>query len=231
MHDGGTGPPTAHGSPLPPTAEEKEEEPLPNSRFNTLNRRSKLAKSMSSLGDSAQIEWFDAEDDLGEEFFLDEPTPEEDKERSVPHSEISSLHPSESSDDDEFSPRPAYDIDPSLNARQVVRRTGLPSGPVGDEGSLFAILKNNVGKVTCLAQDIADSWLMDVSKDLTTIALPVSFNEPLTMLQRTAEELEYYDLLHQAAEAKDPTQRLCFIAAFAVSGYAHTKYRTGRKGL
>lgn len=72
---------------------------------------------------------------------------------------------------------------------------------------------------------------MNVSKDLTTIALPVSFNEPLTMLQRTAEELEYYDLLHQAAEAKDPTQRLCFVAAFAVSGYAHTKYRTGRKGL
>lgn len=104
---------------------------------------------MSSLGDSAQIEWFDAEDDLGEEFFLDEPTPEEDRE-PVHHSEISSLHPSESSDE-EFPPRPAHDIDPSLNARQVVRRTGLPSGPVGDEGSLFAILKNNVGKVTCLA--------------------------------------------------------------------------------
>lgn len=28
----------------------------------------------------------------------------------------------------------------------VQRRTALPSGPVGDEGSLFGVLKKNVGK-------------------------------------------------------------------------------------
>ncbi|KAG0709077.1 Oxysterol-binding protein-domain-containing protein [Suillus ampliporus] len=211
-HDG-TVPPTARGSPLPPTTEEMEEEPLSTSRFNTaLTRRSKLGTSMSSLSDIGHIEWFDAEDDLGEEFFLDVPTPEEERELSVPpsvpQSESSSLNQTESSDEEEPSPTPVHETDPSVNARQVVRRTRLPSGPVGDEGSLFAILKNNVGK------------------DLSTIAFPVSFNEPLTLLQRTAEELEYYNLLHQAAEAKDPTERLCFIAAFAVSGYAHTRYRS-----
>jgi len=189
-----------------------------------------MTKSTSSLNDSAHIEWFDAEDGVGEEFVLDDPTPDEEKERLVLHSETTSLHQSESSEEEGFPP-PPRDSDPSMSASQVVRRTCLPSGPVGDEGSLFAILKNNVGKVTGLVQDITDLWLTNVCKDLSTIALPVSFNEPLTMLQRTAEELEYYSLLHQAAEAEDPTQRLCFIAAFAVSGYAHTRYRTGRKGL
>lgn len=209
-----TAPPTARGSPLPPTTEEKEAEPLSTSRFNTaLTRRSNLAISMSSLSDSAHNEWFDAEEDLGEEFFLNVPNPDEEREFIVPQSETSSLNQTASSDEEEHSPPLAHDTDPSVNARQVVRRTRLPSGPMGDEGSLFAILKNNVGK------------------DLSTIAFPVSFNEPLTLLQRTAEELEYYNLLHQATEAKDPTQRLCFVAAFAVSGYAHTRYRTGRKGF
>lgn len=209
-----TAPPTARGSPLPPTTEEKEEEPLSVSRFNTaLTRRSNLAISMSSLSDSAHNEWFDAEEDLGEEFFLDVPKADEEREPVVPQSETSSLIQTVSSDEEEHSPPLVHDTDPLVNASQVVRRTRLPSGPIGDEGSLFAILKNNVGK------------------DLSTIAFPVSFNEPLTLLQRTAEELEYYNLLHQATEAKDPTQRLCFVAAFAVSGYAHTRYRTGRKGF
>lgn len=34
--------------------------------------------------------------------------------------------------------------------QQVVRRTQLPSGPVADEGSLFSVLKKNVGKVCTL---------------------------------------------------------------------------------
>jgi hypothetical protein len=33
-------------------------------------------------------------------------------------------------------------------ATQIVRRTQLPSGPVADEGSLFSVLKKNVGKVS-----------------------------------------------------------------------------------
>lgn len=68
-------------------------------------------------------------------------------------------------------------------------------------------------------------------KDLSTITLPVTFNEPLTMLQRAAEEVEYFNLLDQAALAPDRISRMAHIAAFAISGYAHTKHRTGRKGL
>lgn len=59
----------------------------------------------------------------------------------------------------------------------------------------------------------------------------MTFNEPLTLLQRAAEELEYHGLLNQAAASIDPIERLSFVAAFAVSGYAHTRHRSGRKGL
>lgn len=68
-------------------------------------------------------------------------------------------------------------------------------------------------------------------QDLSTITFPVSFNEPLTLLQRAAEEVEYYELLQQAVDSKDWIEQMCFVAAFAVSGYSHTRHRTGRKGL
>ena len=59
----------------------------------------------------------------------------------------------------------------------------------------------------------------------------MNFNEPLTLLQRTAEEVEYYDLLHEASQTQDPVERMCYVAAFVVSGYAHTRHRSSRKDL
>lgn len=61
--------------------------------------------------------------------------------------------------------------------------------------------------------------------------MPVTFNEPLTMLERAAEELEYFTLLDQAAQSTDPVERMCYVAAFAMSAYACTKNRSGRKSL
>lgn len=51
------------------------------------------------------------------------------------------------------------------------------------------------------------------------------------MLQRAAEEVEYYSLIDEAVRAKDAITRIAYVAALAISGYAHTRYRTGRKGL
>jgi oxysterol-binding protein-related protein 3/6/7 len=59
----------------------------------------------------------------------------------------------------------------------------------------------------------------------------VTFNEPITLLQRKAEEAEYHHLLHEASQTPDPVERMCYVAAFAVSGYAHTQHRSSRKGL
>uniref|UniRef100_A0A674GP77 Oxysterol-binding protein n=1 Tax=Taeniopygia guttata TaxID=59729 RepID=A0A674GP77_TAEGU len=68
-----------------------------------------------------------------------------------------------------------------------------------------------------------------VGKDLSRVALPVQLNEPLNTLQRLCEELEYSQLLDRASRARDPRQRLVYVAAFAVSAYASTYYRAGSK--
>uniref|UniRef100_A0A669QEI8 Oxysterol-binding protein n=1 Tax=Phasianus colchicus TaxID=9054 RepID=A0A669QEI8_PHACC len=89
-------------------------------------------------------------------------------------------------------------------------RLPAPPAPPGDV-SLWGLLRSSVGK------------------DLSRVALPVQLNEPLNTLQRLCEELEYSTLLDRAARARDPRQRLVYVAAFAVSAYASTFYRAGSK--
>ena len=64
------------------------------------------------------------------------------------------------------------------------RRAQLPCpAPTGNEGpSLWGILRKNIGK------------------DLSRISMPVTLNEPLGVLQRMCEELEYCELLDAACK-------------------------------
>lgn len=55
---------------------------------------------------------------------------------------------------------------------------------------------------------------------MTRMTIPVVFSEPLSLLQRLAEEHEYGDLLNIAAAKNDPCLRLAYVAAFAVSRFA-----------
>ncbi|CAG9821270.1 unnamed protein product [Phaedon cochleariae] len=92
------------------------------------------------------------------------------------------------------------------------RRTVLPCPRPPTEGlSLWNLLSRNIGK------------------DLSQISMPVALNEPLNVLQRLCEELEYSELLDRAATLDDPYERMVEIAAFAVSGYASTLSRAGNK--
>ncbi|XP_052236772.1 oxysterol-binding protein-related protein 3-like isoform X2 [Dreissena polymorpha] len=95
---------------------------------------------------------------------------------------------------------------------QTGRRSKLPV-PKSDKGdvSLWNLLFRNIGK------------------DLTKISMPVTLNEPLSMLQRLCEELEYSDLLDKANLCEDPFDRMMYVAAFAVSSYASSCYRVGHK--
>ena len=93
----------------------------------------------------------------------------------------------------------------------IVRRSALPAPVSGEDISLLSILRKNVGK------------------DLATVAMPVSLNEPINVLQRLCEELEYSELLDKAAGLSDSLDRLVYVAAFAVSGYATTQWRAARK--
>ncbi|XP_066571710.1 oxysterol-binding protein-related protein 3 isoform X1 [Amia ocellicauda] len=97
-------------------------------------------------------------------------------------------------------------------ALPFTRRTCLPAPRCDTSlGGMWSILKNNIGK------------------DLSRVAMPVQLNEPLNTLQRLCEELEYSELLDQAAQMQDPFQRMVYIAAFTISGYAASHYRAGSK--
>jgi hypothetical protein len=67
-----------------------------------------------------------------------------------------------------------------------------------------------------------------IGKDMTKMTLPVSFNEPTSLLQRVAEDMEYADLLDIAADRSDPTERLVYVAGFAASEYASTIGRVAK---
>ena len=61
-----------------------------------------------------------------------------------------------------------------------------------------------------------------VGKDMTRMTLPVSFNEPTSLLQRLAEDIEYNSLLNTAAGYDDSTLRLIYVATFAATEYSST---------
>jgi hypothetical protein len=67
-----------------------------------------------------------------------------------------------------------------------------------------------------------------IGKDMTKMTLPVSFNEPTSLLQRCAEDMEYADLLDIAADRTDSAERMVYVAAFAASEYASTIGRVAK---
>ncbi|KAL4640594.1 oxysterol-binding protein 1 isoform X2 [Arapaima gigas] len=89
------------------------------------------------------------------------------------------------------------------------RRTRIPDKP-NYSLNLWSIMKNCIGK------------------ELSKIPMPVNFNEPLSMLQRLSEDLEYHELLDKAAKCQNSLEQLCYVAAFSVSSYSTTVHRTGK---
>ncbi|KAI4123176.1 MAG: hypothetical protein LQ347_006256, partial [Umbilicaria vellea] len=89
----------------------------------------------------------------------------------------------------------------------VTRRTTIPS-PKVNPPSLIGFLRKNVGK------------------DFSTISMPVSANEPTSLLQRAAEQMEYSSLLDRAITADAPSgERLLHVAAFAISSLSTSRAR------
>ncbi|CAG8518416.1 3317_t:CDS:2 [Ambispora leptoticha] len=101
---------------------------------------------------------------------------------------------------------PAYSGYPD----HVRTRLPLDQKSLRPDVSLWSILKNSIGK------------------DLSKITLPVYFNEPTSMLQRMAEDMEYSELLDIAARQKESTERILYVAAFAMSNYSSTVGRVAK---
>lgn len=90
-------------------------------------------------------------------------------------------------------------------------RTKLPVPKVsGDDVSVWSMLRNCIGK------------------DLSKVAMPVVFNEPLSFLQRITEYMEYSYLLKKANQADDAVERIEYVAAFAVSALASNWQRLSK---
>lgn len=85
--------------------------------------------------------------------------------------------------------------------------------------------RNIIPIATVLPPSLIGFLRKNVGKDLSTITMPVSANEPLSLLQRVAEQLEYAQLLDAAAAQKTPAQRLLRVAAFAVSQFSNSRCR------
>ncbi|CEP09495.1 hypothetical protein [Parasitella parasitica] len=102
-------------------------------------------------------------------------------------------------------------IDIMSKSSNFHRRQILPSPSKNDGVSALSLFRKNIGK------------------DLSQIAMPVSMNEPLSMLQKACEDLEYSELLEKAAQCKDSMERIMYVAAFAVSSYSSSQWRSGRK--
>ncbi|ERF73290.1 hypothetical protein EPUS_03123 [Endocarpon pusillum Z07020] len=91
--------------------------------------------------------------------------------------------------------------------------------------------RSNVAPATIMPPSLIGFLRKNVGKDFSTISMPVSANEPTSLLQRASEQLEYSSLLDKAAKATDPVWRLIFVTAFAISllSSARVKERAIRK--
>eukprot|EP00052_Salpingoeca_macrocollata_P013271 m.103634 g.103634 ORF g.103634 m.103634 type:complete len:476 (-) comp18844_c0_seq3:87-1514(-) len=81
-------------------------------------------------------------------------------------------------------------------------RTLLPSSRPKSYSGLWSALKSAIGK------------------DISKIAVPVQFNEPLSFLQRLAEDLEYSNVLDAAVAQDNSLLRLAHVAAFGSACFA-----------
>jgi len=67
-----------------------------------------------------------------------------------------------------------------------------------------------------------------IGKELSKITMPVQWNEPISLLQRVSEYMNYAYLLKKAAKAKTSEERLEMVATFAVSALASNFERMGK---
>ncbi|KAG7458542.1 hypothetical protein MATL_G00221590 [Megalops atlanticus] len=169
--------------------------------------------SVSGKGDLSdeddEIEFFDAMEDVAE--FITVPADPKYHKRSG--SNISGIS-SEIGMDDQSLDEQSLASNPESPQPQEVepvrkRRTRIPDKP-NYSLNLWSIMKNCIGK------------------ELSKIPMPVNFNEPLSMLQRLSEDLEYSELLDKAAKCQSSLEQLCYVAAFTVSSYSTTVHRTGK---
>ena len=74
--------------------------------------------------------------------------------------------------------------------------------------------RKNLAKPLTFPPNMIKEMVTNFTQNKT--AVPVYFNEPLSMLQKQCEKFYYLDLLNKACEEPQQEMRLCYIAAFIV---------------
>lgn len=194
--------------------------------FSTLLSNSKRRRTIApgssaprmSMDSTTSDEFFDAEEagdgpSLG---VIDQQSEEETPPSEVDEADVhdDSSVSSVEDDEDKLAGRPENQGDcwplkpkslvPLPITDQVTRRNTIPPAMVLPP-SLIGFVRKNVGK------------------DLSTISMPVSANEPTSLLQRVAEQLEYANLLDAATKQSTDTHRLLYVTAFAISQFSGSR--------
>lgn len=180
------------------------------------------ATSRHSVESQGSQEFFDAEG--GQQFLAIHQESDEDEDRAD-HDTVEEDSASES-DEEEGSPR----LDRHASARnptsvfpsKAKSLSPLPAAPIKR--------RNTVPPSTVSPPSLIGFMRKNVGKDLSTISMPVSANEPLSLLQRFSEQLEYSSLLDDAAtKARTSADRLLYMCAFAISSLS--PYRVKERAI
>lgn len=151
-----------------------------------------MEKRISSISAFSDEEFFDAEDEISHGVILldnDERLEEPTLKKTVDYESVSEEMTCDSS---------TNDIYPLPWGKPVKRRNDIRAA-VASPPSLLSFLRKNVGK------------------DLSSVAMPVTSNEPISILQLISETFEYSYLLNKAIESTSKAQILTYVSAFAIS--------------
>ncbi|KAM9393214.1 oxysterol-binding protein 2 isoform 2-T2 [Pholidichthys leucotaenia] len=174
----------------------------------TCNKGSERPHKEEASDEDEDTEYFDAMED-SPAFITVTATESTQHRRSQSNlSGASGGQPSDWNQDDHMSPS-CNDVSGKELQPRRRRRTRIPDKP-NYSLNLWSIMKNCIGK------------------ELSKIPMPVNFNEPLSMLQRLTEDLEYHELLDKAARCESSLEQMCLVAAFSVSSYSTTVHRTAK---
>lgn len=203
--------------------------------FSTLISESKQRRLPShpiqprhSMESDISQEFFDATDGNASPLLTIQNDSEEEGEEteveSMADDDEDSLSGSEVDDSDTFT-RKGFRLDNSSSLFPLKPKslTPLPLAAVPR--------RSQIPPPTVLPPSLVGFFRKNVGKDLSTISMPVSANEPTSLLQRAAETFEYSNLLDKAANATDGLERLIYVTAFAISplSNARVKERAIRK--
>lgn len=174
------------------------------------------AVSRLSLQSVDSQEYFDAEDDKGLLNIHSDSDREESYDEAVGGDEDSATSSDIGEDSLDVTKRRSGSLSSYLPPRakslaplpmERISRRKTVAAPTIMPPSLIGFLRKNVGK------------------DLSTISMPVSANEPLSLLQKAAEQLEYSSLLDHAVKSHETFERLMYVTAFALSALSNSRVK------